>query len=192
MLTNTVSDIDYHILSFLNAQDLCRSSQVNQLWHKRATDNCLWFKFIPLKQIPKNVQIKEHFNYQLIISFNALIRRVDEFSRQIANNKNGHFICHFPHDSKCFVIIKIKNKAIKEKNISKEHCFFMKTFEIKKPVKETITLSSDGNHVVHVRLPSDPELKNLADQIIDHLAKNMLNTHLKTFTLRNFQNRSGL
>lgn len=177
MFTTLISDIDYNILPYLNAQELCRASLVNKEWNKKALNNEIWKLFFGTLNLPKEISLKSYYNRKGIISINALMEKIAHFSGRTGPHQNGRLICYFP--KKCLIEVKLWRHFIrKEKFHINKKIWFFETFPFKSHLSDTITVCKNQSYLIHVRLPKKLMTKNITNRIID-----ILNTYKPDFSV---------
>ena len=134
----------FKIFSYLNLQELGRCSLVSKSWHKITTDNRLWKRHFPEINIPFDVGFKKSIdsyilnyfeNHSIIRSKRDLEKRIQKFVGRVTLKKTGTFLCLFPFNPGCEVIIRLgygttgKRVDLNSpwKNKIKENCIFMRT-----------------------------------------------------------------
>ena len=147
----------FKIFSYLNMQELGRCSQVSKSWHKIATDNCLWKKYFSALSIPCDVNFKismdaylqKYFESRSIIrSKKELESRIQKFASRVTLKKMGTFLCLFPFNPGCDVIVRFGygrrggeinvNSPWKQK--IEENCIFIRTLPRLKDCMDQLAL----------------------------------------------------
>lgn len=167
MFNRSVSDVDNIILSYLEPQDLGRIAQVSKMWQIPASSNEIWKNFFPNIKLQNGLTFKQHFNEKGFVSLNELIKRIEIFKAEIPLNGNGEFRCHFPKNCNCYISIKIRHdkcSTISMRSI-KIFYWFMQPPPQGRSVKDMMTVSKDNAYTFHMKLPSNPYYKHLAEKI---------------------------
>ncbi|HRD55324.1 MAG TPA: hypothetical protein PLC42_02900 [Parachlamydiaceae bacterium] len=165
-------DLEYYILSFLNARDLCHASEVNKEWNKKAFDNRIWALFYNNISIANNITIKSYYNTNGVISINGLLREIIKFSQKIGSQENGKFICYFPKNTNSYIKVQLCNKQPKH-FLENEHHFhveeqrwFFQTFPFQGPYTDKIVVAKNHKYMIHIRIPENLNVKNIINRII--------------------------
>ncbi len=167
MFVPSCSDVENHILSFLTPEDLCRSTLVNKKWRIRASHNSLWSRFFLKNRFSPEKSIKAHYDLRGIISLNALIKRVHEFSKKVKQKENGELFCYFPEQTRCYFSAKILNNDKNDKFGIRECYWFLGDLSLEKIIiRDVITIGDNHNYIVHTRLPKNPEIRKKSDRIV--------------------------
>jgi len=89
-------DENYEIFSCLDMKELAKCCRISQKWHKFASQDRLWRRWLPESTVLRKMNIKEYINSCAIISLNQLIQRIQEFVDQLPLNEIGVFTCFLP------------------------------------------------------------------------------------------------
>lgn len=147
----------FKIFSYLNIQELARCSQVSKSWHKIAVDNSLWKKYFPAITIPfdvgfkKNIDsyVQKYFKSRSVIKSKIdLEKQIQKFANRVTLKKMGTFLCLFPFNPGCEVVIRLAYGRIGEEvdvdspweQKIKESCIFMRTLPNLKGCMERLAL----------------------------------------------------
>lgn len=165
MFVSSCVDTENHILTFLTPKELCHIALVNKQWKKRASHNYLWSIFFSKKYIPIGRSIKEHYNSRGIISLNALMTKVTDFSKRVKNSENGALFCYFREHTKCYFSAKIMNNNRYDHYHLVERYWFLGDLSIDGRIRDVITIGDNHDYIVHTRLPKDAEIRKKSDAI---------------------------
>lgn len=172
-LTLLPIELTYKIFSFMEPQSLGTFCSVNKQFNQWIDNDLFWKDRLPAISFPKDISAKKYIESQAIVSFNAVIKRIQSFVEKHINekDKNCSFKVSFPLNTNFNIEFNWGFKTTQNVFDIEDSCIFLKKLEGESG-EPSITSHSCGNffQVAKLQYPwSDPLNRDILSTALEAL-----------------------